>query len=329
MDKNINNKIAIFWDKRFENNNFRNTEIDINLSPFLELSKINWFETTISSDLLDEKTDKKDYTILCFLNFSIFSLYQYILLFFRHPQNKKYLFLFEPKVVSPLSYFKIFHVFFSRVYTWNENLLWKSKYKKIIWPLHFHWDERKISFSKKKLMVLINGNKSSFITKELYSEREKIIRYMEKNSIAFDLYGTRWNRPNLKQKIFWYAPYPSYKWRVDDKLETLSQYKFNICFENMRDTPWYITEKIWDSFMAKSVPIYWGASNISSYVPENCYIDYRDFKWDYWKLLSFISKMSETDYNHYINNIEQFLKTHEAQKWFDEKWASNFIKNIT
>ena len=45
----------------------------------------------------------------------------------------------------------------------------------------------------------------------------------------------------------------------------------------MSDTPGYMTEKIWDSFKAKTVPVYWGASNIEEYVPKNCFIDYRDF----------------------------------------------------
>ena len=34
-------KIAIFWDQRFENNNFYNLEIDKNLKPLLDLVNIN------------------------------------------------------------------------------------------------------------------------------------------------------------------------------------------------------------------------------------------------------------------------------------------------
>lgn len=44
---------------------------------------------------------------------------------------------------------------------------------------------------------------------------------------------------------------------VDNKIAFLSQYKFNICFENSY-TNGYITEKIIDAKKANSVPIYWG-----------------------------------------------------------------------
>lgn len=45
---------------------------------------------------------------------------------------------------------------------------------------------------------------------------------------------------------------------ADDKIEFLRQYRFNICPENS-DTPGYVTEKLFDSFEAGCIPIYWGA----------------------------------------------------------------------
>lgn len=322
-------KLAIFWEKRFENNNFYNIEIDKNLSPFLEFSKYNWFENTISSNLLQWRKDKADFIILCFLTFSIFSIKNYITLFLKYPKNKKYLFLFEPKVVAPISYMKIIHIFFNKIYTWNDYLIDNKKYFKFIWFQSRHsFIEKKLNFNKKLFLTLINWNKVSFIKNELYSEREKAIRYFENNNIEFDLYGTNWNRKNLKQKIFWFTPYKSYKWKVDNKIEILSNYKYNICFENMKNTPWYITEKIWDSFKAKSVPIYWWASNIEKYIPENCFIDFRKFNWDYKILVNYILNIKEVEYNTIINNIEDFLQTEKAQKWFDEKWAQDFINKL-
>ncbi|MCI7484939.1 MAG: glycosyltransferase family 10 [Helicobacter sp.] len=54
---------------------------------------------------------------------------------------------------------------------------------------------------------------------------------------------------------------------VDDKQAFLSQYKFNIAFENSA-THGYITEKIFDAKLAGSVPIYWGDSSISKPLAE-------------------------------------------------------------
>ncbi|CAE8601489.1 unnamed protein product, partial [Polarella glacialis] len=44
---------------------------------------------------------------------------------------------------------------------------------------------------------------------------------------------------------------------VKDKMEFLSRYKFNICFENA-SFPGYCTEKLLHAFAAGCVPIYWG-----------------------------------------------------------------------
>lgn len=46
----------------------------------------------------------------------------------------------------------------------------------------------------------------------------------------------------------------------NDKLKYMNLFKFNICPENM-DSPYYCTEKIFDSFRAGCIPIYAGALN--------------------------------------------------------------------
>ena len=48
---------------------------------------------------------------------------------------------------------------------------------------------------------------------------------------------------------------------VDDKIEWLKSYKFNICFEN-GSHPGYLTEKLFDAFLAGCVPIYWGDTSL-------------------------------------------------------------------
>lgn len=127
-------KIAILWDKRFNNNEFLNLSIDQNLSPFIELAKENGIENTISSDLLATRSDRDEFVIFCFLTFSLFNIREYIKMLWRYPKNQKYLFLFEPPVVAPMSYSRILHLFFTRVYTWNDSLVDSKKYFKYIWP---------------------------------------------------------------------------------------------------------------------------------------------------------------------------------------------------
>ena len=46
---------------------------------------------------------------------------------------------------------------------------------------------------------------------------------------------------------------------VSSKIDTLARYRYTLCFENTY-TPGYVTEKILDSFLAGSIPIYWGGA---------------------------------------------------------------------
>jgi hypothetical protein len=127
-------KIAVFWEKRFDNNNFYNLNIDKNLSPLLEMVKINGSQDTISVDLLESRLDKDEFIIFCFLTLSTFNIVEYLKIFWKYPKNRKYLFLFEPNVVAPISYLKLIHIFFDKIYTWNDRLVENKKYFKFIWP---------------------------------------------------------------------------------------------------------------------------------------------------------------------------------------------------
>ena len=130
----MNNKIAIFWEERFDNNKFLDLNLDKNLSPFLEFAEINKRENTISYDLLSQRTDKDDFIIFCFLTFSLHNIKRYIEMLWKYRKNKKILFLFEPKVVAPVSYWKLVHLFFTYIYTWDDGLVNRKKYHKFIWP---------------------------------------------------------------------------------------------------------------------------------------------------------------------------------------------------
>ena len=96
--------------------------------------------------------------------------------------------------------------------------------------------------------------------------------------------------------------YSTYGGWVDDKLATLKNYKFSICFENVYGFTGYITEKIFDSFLGSCIPIYLGANNINDFVPSDCFIDQRNFK-NINDTYQFIKSMDEKVYNNYLGNI--------------------------
>mgnify|MGYP002152411979 FL=1 len=58
---------------------------------------------------------------------------------------------------------------------------------------------------------------------------------------------------------------------LDDKWSGLAPYRYSIAIENT-SSPHYWTEKIADCFLSYTVPVYFGATNIGDYFPEDSFI---------------------------------------------------------
>ncbi|CAG8756410.1 11462_t:CDS:2, partial [Racocetra fulgida] len=67
------------------------------------------------------------------------------------------------------------------------------------------------------------------------------------------------------------------KHMYDVKMDTFAFYKFQLAFENS-NCKGYVTEKVYDSFLSDSIPIYMGAPDIDDYVPSNSVIKVTDFE---------------------------------------------------
>jgi alpha(1,3/1,4) fucosyltransferase len=259
---------------------------------------------------------------------------------------RKWLILFESVVISPKNWEKKNHDSFDKIFTWNDDLVDNEKYFKINFAHKFPEDKvvyRRVShdFYNKKLCTLISGNKVANNSFELYSERENTIRWFEKNAIEnFDLYGVGWEQsiPKNKYLRFLYArcsfirkllgsQYPSYKGAVESKVDVLCRYKFAICYENAKNIPGYITEKIFDCFFSGCVPIYWGAPNITEHIPKNCFIDRRDFS-SHEELYAHLKNMEEREYLEIQKNIENYIFSEKADPYRAETFANTIVDNI-
>ncbi|HEY9646784.1 MAG TPA: glycosyltransferase family 10 [Chroococcidiopsis sp.] len=98
----------------------------------------------------------------------------------------------------------------------------------------------------------------------------------------------------------------------NEKLLTLRNYKFTICFENSREDG-YITEKIFSALFAGSVPIYFGAPDISTHIPKDCYIEFEGG--DYEALYQRMISMTPEQWKTMRDNGRAFLHS-EACKGF-------------
>ena len=166
--------------------------------------------------------------------------------------------------------------------------------------------------------MIIAGNHAPFFkSNELYSKRVDCINFFSKYG-SVDLYGRNWNLTFNRRTLWWkyLSNYQTimkvYKGPTENKHKTLSDYKYSICFENSRMRG-YITEKIFDCFYAGTVPIYYGASDISDFIDPSSYIDYKNFS-------------GLADLKRFIDNLSdsQYLNIKEKGKIFIEKQSLKY-----
>ena len=226
-----------------------------------------------------------------------------------YPQEKRFAFLWEPPSVIPVNYEPSFHQFFSHVYTWYDAVLTHNKYRKFYYPVMSEMISTLVPFEQRKLCTLIAGNKTSSHPDELYSARRHTIEYFEVNHTEdFDLYGR------------WWPAYKTYRGSIGKKIDVLKNYKFCICYENIKNISGYITEKIFDCFRSGCVPVYWGADNITDYIPANCFIDRKQFC-DHEQMYEYLKNMDQVTFEQYIHNIQQYLQSPAAQKYSIDTFA--------
>ena len=232
------------------------------------------------------------------------------------------LFIWESPVTSRETWNHRVHDLFPTILTWNDNYVNGGKFHKFCLPVPSYFPNvPEISFKKKKLLVNISGNKFSSRSRELYSARRKTIRHFQRNQPdQFDLYGMGWNQRTTGRDF-----YPSYRGQVKHKRDVYPSYRFGLCYENMRDEPGYITEKIFDCMRADCVPIYWGASNITDYVDAEAFIDRRQFK-SLSDLEIFLIGMTEKEYQGYQEAIKAYLASDRFSAFLPPGFADTIIR---
>jgi alpha(1,3/1,4) fucosyltransferase len=117
-------------------------------------------------------------------------------------------------------------------------------------------------------------------------------------------------------------------WRpesVADKVKFMSNYKFNLCFENS-SYPGYCTEKLFEALCAKTIPIYWGSPTAALDFNPRAFLN----RYDYASDDEFIAKIIELDtdreaYNQiYMQPMfrdDEFIRTFNPDNflnWFEQ-----------
>jgi hypothetical protein len=227
----------------------------------------------------------------------------------------------EPPVVLPANWEPATHARFDAILTWHDRYVDGRKFRKMFWPVsQVEPRVEPVAFSRKKLLVNVSANKRSEHPQDLYGARRATIRHFERNAPAdFDLYGLGWDVPGPGE-----PPYASYRGTVANKWDLFPRYRFGLCYENMRDEPGWITEKIFDCMRADCVPVYWGASNVEDHVAPAAFVDRRRFASDA-ELEAFLRGMTETDHARHRAAIRDYLAGSSFRRFLSPAFAETVI----
>ena len=235
-----------------------------------------------------------------------------------YPKKRCILLIFEPPVVAPHLYSEDYTPYFGEIFTMFDDVVDNKKYFK------FHYPQPRSEmmadipdFDQKKLCAMIANNKGFAGHQNAnYVERRTLSNFFHHlNTDDFDLYGSGWEG------------FRNSRGTVASKWDTLKNYKFHFSYENMYKQLGYVTEKIFDPMVAGCVPVYLGASNITDYVPAECFIDRRSFSSDE-ALYQFLKNMDRDTYNQYIQAIQAFLKGPKGRLFSTDHFVEFFVREI-
>jgi len=201
---------------------------------------------------------------------------------------------------------------------------------------HINFEDRYIRFPLYNLYkkTIINASKKHLhISDNVYGEKNGFCSFVVSNGNA------------QEQRVQFFDALCNYK-KVDsggrfrnniggpvrDKNEFQRKYKFSICFENS-STIGYITEKIFQSFEALTIPIYWGDTKVDiplemggSGLNNNAFINLHRFP----TFESAIQKIIEIDSSSdtFINMLREPVFNDENHTKLMENRLIDFFKNI-
>ncbi len=205
------------------------------------------------------------------------------------------------------------------------------------------------TFEDRKLLCMVAGYKYSFFWKSLFFPKKVIaeikwkILQLKNPSLRFkDLYnlrmrlarlfgslqefylfGSGWEEEISRESLFSKWQFVNRPYPCQDKLRTMADFRFSLVLENCV-YPGYVTEKIFDAFRAGTVPVYYGAPDIASFVPKECFIDYREYK-NPDRLWYRISTMSEGEWMLFKTNIDTFLISEKYKTFLEENVAIQWV----
>ena len=257
------------------------------------------------------------------------------------PFGKRALMMIEPENVNPsLYYVPWLRSRFSTVFTWDLDLQGRHpEYKPVNVPVGAEPSEYRdnrfadMAFKDKKMLVAISRNRWSYMHQSTYGKRKAAYAYFDAHCPdGFDLYGSGWNEPAVfYERWIGFPWYRAYRGVVqggwNEKVTCMSRYRFALCFENNASQRGYISEKITDCFCARCVPVYYGASDVSLRIPQECWIDARGFS-SLGDMHRFLWDMTPERHSEYVKAIDDFMHSPALEFFSTEHYFMTLAEGL-
>ena len=202
-------------------------------------------------------------------------------------------------IPSGIIFAKIFSWRFYKILSKNQNLIKNIKNGEFFYyGSTFLSDLNEINITKKDMASLIASAQNQHPGHKL---RHEVANYIKDLKINVAVIGRG------------YKPFKK-------KEDGLKSYKYSVIIENSSEVN-YFTEKLIDACLLETVPIYWGAPNISEYFDVRGFIICENFE----EIKYAMSKMSDEDYLSKIKWIKKNKKTASYHADF-KKRAAQIIK---
>jgi len=221
-----------------------------------------------------------------------------VFFFFRNKVKANIsLMIVEPDIIHKnyIRLAKIFNWRFYKILSKNQNLIKDINNGKFFYfGSTFLSNLNEIDISKKNMASLIASAQNQHPGHKL---RHAVVNHIQKFKIDIAVIGRG------------YKPF-------EKKEDGLKSYKYSIIIENSSEDN-YFTEKLVDACLLETVPIYWGAPNISEYFDVKGFIICENFE----EIIYAISKMSDEDYLSKIKWIKKNKKTASYHANFKKRAA--------
>jgi hypothetical protein len=241
----------------------------------------------------------------------------------------------EPKVVRPQNFRNTYLKHMDLILDLGRPI--DSVRLRTNWPQNWNLTRLKASVMRDHArldrFVLMNANKLSFVSGELYSLRRKLVSRQG----GLETWGPDWDA-SIAQKLTkaikelvisirhtgafsitaaesWLNVPKVYKGVSLDKIETLSQYRYSVVIENSME---FMTEKLFDCLFSGTLPVYVGPSLESFGIPK------------------FIAIQADPDFEsvakamHLAKKVDLIRWREHSLEWLnskgiEEKWSSEYV----